>query len=137
MRVVAVVLLLVLAGCGRAAGDGTNPAAGSTKTAAAEGAGSDPALPSGRPAPEALSRFRCAKNAKDVWGASGYLANDGKTKATFQVTVLVGEPGGGSGEARTEQVADVPSNGSVKFDIAKIPAPEKDGTCRVQVLATS
>lgn len=136
MRVVAVVFLLVLAGCGRAADDGANPAAGSTKTAAAD-AGADPALPSGRPAPEALSRFRCAKVSKDVWSASGYLANDGKTKATFQVAVLVGEPGGGSEEARTEQVADVAPNGSVKFDIAKIPAPGKDGTCRVQVLATS
>ncbi|MEO6604787.1 MAG: hypothetical protein ABIN55_04165 [Aeromicrobium sp.] len=133
MRTLAVALLLVLAGCGGGGGETpTEPTATATKTTAAP----KPtiAAPSGKPAPEALSRFRCDKNAKGEWRAFGTVRNEGKSKATFQVTVFVGEAAGSDEQARTKQLPNVQAGGSVKFAIGKVPAPEAAGTCRVQVL---
>jgi hypothetical protein len=69
-----------------------------------------------------------------VWNASGYLANSGKNKATFQVTVYVGEATGGEEQARTQQVPNVAAGSSIKFVIRKVPAAKTGGPCHVQVL---
>ncbi len=92
------------------------------------------AAPSGTPAPEALSQFLCAKDAKGAWNASGTIANPAKNKATFQVTVHVGEAAGTDEQAMTKQLPNIAAGGSVKFALAKIPAPKAGGTCHVQVL---
>ncbi len=134
---VALGLALLLAGCG----GGSNPAAPATKPPAkatpAETATAKPAVavPTGKPAPEALSSFRCAPDAKGRWNAAGYLTNSGKAKVTYQVTIYVGEASGGAEDARTAQVLNVAPGGSVKFSIRKVPAPKAGGPCHVQVLA--
>jgi len=133
MRVVAVVVLLVLTGCG---GSGDEPTRPKTKATPSATAKPTTATPTGRPAPEALGRFRCVRNAKKVWNASGYLTNPGKNKQTYQVTVYVGEATGGEEKALTKQVPSIAPGGSVKFVIAKIPAPKTGGQCYVQVIAT-
>ena len=92
------------------------------------------AAPSGTPAPEALSLFRCAKDTKGRWRASGTIANDGKTKATYQVTVYIGEATGSDEKAKTKQLPNIQAGGSAKFAIAKVPAPKDGGPCHVQVL---
>lgn len=131
MRVIAVAILILLAGCGGA--DEKTEAPDATKTRAT--AKPTTATPSGKPTPAALSRFRCAKDAKGRWNASGYLANASKAKVTFQVTVYVGEAAGGTEKARTKQVPSVAPGGSVKFAIGRVPAPKEGGPCYVQVLA--
>jgi hypothetical protein len=132
---VALALMLALAGCG--GGSEPAPKATATKTTPTKKVTVKPtvAAPTGTPAPEALSSFRCAADKNGRWNASGYLSNSGKTKVTYQVTVYVGEAAGGSENARTEQVASVAAGGSVKFSILKIPAPKAGGPCHVQVLA--
>lgn len=139
MRTLAIALLLVLAACGGGSDPGAKPTA--TKTTAKAEPKPTPkpsvAAPTGTPAPEALSRFLCAidsKDSKDRWRASGTIANGGKTKATFQVTVYVGEATGSDEKARTTQLPDIQAGGSAKFEIAKVPAPEDGGSCHVQVL---
>ena len=138
MRTVAVALLLVLAGCGGGSDPAAAPTTTPTKAKATEKAAVPKptvAAPSGTPAPESLSRFLCAedsKDSKDRWRASGTIANSGKSKATFQVTVYVGEATGGAERARTKQLADIQAGGSAKFVITRVPAPEDGGTCHVQ-----
>jgi hypothetical protein len=138
--VVAVALASVLAGCG----GGSDPATSPTKTTKAPSKTTPTkkatvkptvAAPTGTPAPEALSSFRCAADKKGRWNASGYLTNSGKNKATYQVTVYVGDAAGGSEDARTMQVANVSPGGSTKFAILDVPAPKAGGPCHVQVLA--
>lgn len=134
MRTLAVALLLVLAGCG----GGSDPAPTATKTTPTVTQPTQKATiapPQGTPAPEALSRFRCLKNAKDRWNASGYLANKSKAKVTYQVTVYIGEASGGEERAKTRQVPQVAAGGSVKFTLKNVPAPKDGGPCHVQVLA--
>lgn len=136
MRVAAVALLLVLAACG---GGSDEPAAKPTATTAPTTAATTKPTtvsPKGTPAPEALMRFRCDKNSKGTWKASGFLVNGGKAAVTFQVTVFIGEATGGEQPAKTKQVPNVGAGGSVGFAINKVPAPEAGGTCHVQVLAT-
>jgi flagellar basal body L-ring protein FlgH len=137
MRTLAVALLLVLAGCGGGAAD--QPSKPSKTSVAPTKATATPkptvAPPKGTPAPEALSKFRCGKNSKDVWSASGYLANESKNKVTFQVTVYVGEAAGAAEKAKTHQVANVAAKASTKFSIDDLPAPDDGGPCHVQVLA--
>ncbi len=132
MRTLAVALLLVLAGCG----GGSDPAAKPTATATKTTAAPKPTIlaPTGKPAPEALSKFLCEKNSKGLWVASGLISNPGKSKATYQVTVYVGEAAGSDEQAKTRQLANVQAGGSVKFAIGAVPAPKDGGTCRVQVL---
>lgn len=135
MRTLAVALILVLAGCG-ASSDG--PPAKTVKTSTSPTkATTRPTVapPKGTPAPEALSKFRCAKTSKGAWNSSGYLANRGKAKVTFQVTVYVGEAAGGAEKAKTRQVPNVAAGGSTRFVINKLPAPDDGGSCHVQVLA--
>jgi hypothetical protein len=136
MRTLAVVLLLVLAGCG---GGSTSepPAPAKTSAKPAVTTTAPKVAPTGKPAPEALSRFRCKANAKGIWNASGYLSNTAKTKVTYQVTVYVGEATGGDEKARTTQVPTVAGGGSVRFVVKKVPAPKTGGSCHVQVLATA
>ena len=137
MRTLAVALLLVLAGCG-AGSDDAPPATAKTSaspTKATTAAKPTVAPPKGTPAPEALSRFSCVRDAKGVWNTSGYLANDGKSKVTFQVTVYVGQASGGEEKAKTRQVPDVAAGGSVRFVINDLPAAADTGPCHVQVLA--
>ena len=134
MRTLTVALLLVLAGCG--GGSGSNDPAPAKTTAAAPQSSGKPTVapPKGTPAPEALSRFRCAKTSTG-WNASGYLANTSKAKVTYQVTVYIGEAAGGEEQALTRQVPNVAAGGSVKFGLKNVPAPEDGGPCHVQVLA--
>lgn len=134
MRTAAVLLLLVLAACGRGADDpGVTP---STTPAAASGLAQTTLLPTGDPAPEALSQFRCEPDGAGAYTASGMLANAGKSATTFQVTVYVGPPVDGQQRAKTKQVAKVGAGGSTDFTIFKIPAAAEGGTCHVQVLKT-
>lgn len=134
MRTFAVALLLVLAACG---GSGDEPNKAARTSAAPTTTTTTPTIapPEGTPAPEALSRFRCAKNAKGVWSSSGYLANRTKAKVTYQVTVYIGEATGGAEQAKTRQLPNVAAGGSTRFVISNVPAPEDGGTCHVQVLA--
>ena len=130
---VAVALVLVLSASGGVSDPKTpKPTATATTTKAAP----KPtiAAPTGKPAPEALSQFLCAKDAKGVWNASGAIANNGKTRATFQVTVYVGEAAGSDEQAMTKQLPNIEAGGSVKFAITKVPAPKTGGPCHVQVL---
>ena len=138
--VAAVSLAFVLAGCG----GGSDPAATPTKTKTTPSkttptkkATVKPTVPvpTGKPAPEALSSFQCAIDKRGDWNASGYLTNSGKNKVTYQVTVYIGEASGGSEDARTMQVANVSPGGSTKFALLKVPAPKAGGPCHVQVLA--
>lgn len=132
MRAWAVVMVLLLAGCG----GGSEPAAKPTATATTTKATAKPtiAAPIGTPAPEALSLFRCAKDTKGRWRASGTIANDGKKKATYQVTVYIGEATGSEEKAKTDQLPHIQAGGSAKFAIANVPAPKDGGPCHVQVL---
>ena len=135
MRTLAVALALafVLTGCG----GGSAPATSPTKTTKAPAPTKNPtvAVPTGKPAPEALSSFRCSADKKGRWNATGYLTNSGKNKVTYQVTVYIGEASGGSEDARTMQVANVAPGGSTKFAVLNVPAPKAGGPCHVQVLA--
>ncbi|MDR7085173.1 hypothetical protein J2X11_000012 [Aeromicrobium panaciterrae] len=131
MRTLAVALLLVLAGCG---GGGETPEPKATATATKATAKATIAAPTGTPAPEALSLFRCAKDTKGRWRASGTIANDGKKQATYQVTVYIGEAAGSDEKAKTKQLANIQAGGSAKFVIVKVPAPKDGGPCHVQVL---
>ncbi len=132
MRTFAVALLLVVAGCG----GGSEPAAKPTATKTTPKVAPKPtiAAPTGTPAPQALSNFVCEKNSKGVWVATGLISNAGKSKATFQVTVYVGEAAGSDEQAKTRQLANIQAKGSAKFAIGDVPAPKTGGTCRVQVL---
>ena len=135
MRTLAVALILVLAGCGGGGSD-DQPSDRVTTTPTPTETTTKPTVapPKGTPAPEALSKFRCAKTAKGVWNSSGFLANKSKAKVTFQVTVYVGEAAGGAEKAKTRQVDNVAAGGSTRFVINNVPATNDDGPCHVQVL---
>src|SRR5215218_7587934 len=135
MRTLAVALILVLAGCGARSED--PPAKSVTTSPSPTKATTAPTVapPKGTPAPEALSKFRCAKSVTGVWNSSGYVANKGKAKVTYQVTVFVGEAAGGAEKAKTRRLASVAAGGSTRFVINNLPAPDAGGTCHVQVLA--
>jgi hypothetical protein len=134
MRTFAVALILVLAGCGGSA-DQSSTSTRTTATPSPSATTTKPTVapPTGTPAPEALSKFRCAKTPKGLWNSSGYLANSSKAKATFQVTVYVGEATGGAEKAKTRRVDNVGPGGSARFVINNLPAAA-DGPCHVQVL---
>ena len=136
MRTLAVALILVLAGCGGGGSD-DQPSDRVTTTPTPTETTTKPTVapPKGTPAPEALSKFRCAKTAKGVWNSSGFLANKSKAKVTFQVTVYVGEAAGGAEKAKTRQVDNVAAGGSTRFVINNVPATNDAGPCHVQVLA--
>jgi hypothetical protein len=133
----AVVCCLVLAGCG--GGDSAKePAA--TKAAApakvkktTKTAPPTVAAPTGIPAPEDLTDFRCVADDKGVWNASGILENESKKRATYQVTVFVGEADGRDAKARTKQVESVLAGGSTRVELSRIPAAAAT-QCYVQVL---
>lgn len=135
MRTFAVALILVLAGCGGGSDD--QPSDSVTTTPVPTKATTKPTVapPKGTPAPEALSKFRCAKTAKGVWNSSGYLANKTKAKVTYQVTVYVGEASGGAEKAKTRRVDNIAAGGSTQFVINNVPATNDEGPCHVQVLA--
>jgi hypothetical protein len=143
--VAALSLAFVLAGCGGGSDPSSTPTKTTTTPTKATPTKVTPtkkvtvkptvAVPTGKPAPEALSSFRCAADKNDRWNAGGYLSNSGKNKVTYQVTVYVGEASGGSEDARTVQVPNVAAGGSTKFEILRVPAPKAGGVCHVQVLA--
>ena len=104
-------------------------AAGPTNPSAKKADGSDAA---GDQAPEALSSFSCEKGDEDDWTAAGYVANDTKAAASYQVTVYVGPADGTTRKGSTQQVSNVKPGGSTRFEIDDIAA---DGDqCHVQVL---
>ncbi len=134
--------LVVLVACGALAGcsSGENPEPQPTPSAPV--AQNEPAqtpsaaAPTGSPAPEALSSFRCEPAKKDAWVAAGFLANKAKKKAaSYQVSVHVGPLDGDPRQVRTLQVAKVAAGGSVRFEITKIPADGDE--CHVQVVQTA
>lgn len=67
--------------------------------------------------------------------AAGFLANDGKKAATYQVSVYVGPLDSTPRRVRTVQVANVAAGGSVRFEITKVPADGDE--CHVQVIKTN
>jgi hypothetical protein len=130
----AVLTLCLVAGCGGADEPEVAATQPSTQSSSAASATPEPAAPSGTPAPEALSAFRCEADTKDRWVAAGFLSNDGDAAATYQVSVYVGPLDGTAREVRTQEVPNVASGGSVRFEITEIPAESKQ--CHVQVLRT-
>lgn len=134
----AVVCCLVLAGCG--GGDPQKESAPIKKatpakaTKTANKVAPTVAAPTGIPAPEDLTDFRCAANGKGVWNASGILENESKRRATYQVTVFVGQADGKDANARTKQVQSVLAGGSTKVELTRIPAADDATQCYVQVL---
>lgn len=139
MRTLALALasILLLAACSGGSDPAGQAKPSATTTTAAKTATVKPTVsaPRGKPAPEALSSFRCGADKKGQWSASGYLSNGGASKVTYWVTVYVGPAAGGQEDARTTQVASVAPGGSVQFSIDKVPAPKDGGPCHVQVLA--
>ena len=134
---VAAVLCLVLAGCG--GGDSPKesaPAKKATTKATPTKATAKPTVPSptGVPAPEDLTDFQCAANKDGEWNASGMLRNESRNRATYQVTVFVGEADGKDAKAMTKRVESVLAGGSSKVEVSKIPADKEAGQCYVQVL---
>lgn len=127
---VALVALSVLAGCSGGSEPAPEPTA--TKPSAKSATTPSAAAPTGEPAPEALSAFRCEPAEDDKWEAAGFLANGGKKSATYQVSVYVGPLDGESRRIRTKQVTNVASGGSVRFVIGLIPADGDE--CHVQVI---
>lgn len=126
--------LLALAGCGGGETADPAPEPSATTPSASATATTPPtaARPSGTPAPEALSRFRC-EQVSTGWAAAGFLTNSGKQKATYQVTVYLGPSDGTLGNAATQRVADVGAGDSVAFRIDDVPVAG-EGQCHVQVL---
>ena len=135
---VALLALCVLAGCS----GGSDPEPAPPTPAASEPQKAKPtptqkpsaAAPTGEPAPEALSSFRCEPAKKGTWTAAGLLANAGKKAVTYQVSVYVGPLDDTSRRVRTVQVANVEAGGSVRFKLTKVPADGKE--CHVQVIKT-
>lgn len=135
---VAAVLCLVLAGCG--GGSTGDPAptdkatAGSTSGQASTTVKPTATSPNGVPAPEDLTDFQCEADKKGEWNASGILRNESKDRATYQVTVFVGEANGQDAKAMTTRVESVLAGGSTKVEVSQIPADKDAGQCYVQVL---
>ncbi|MGA8850563.1 MAG: hypothetical protein WB508_02480 [Aeromicrobium sp.] len=131
---VVAVMLCVLAGCSGS----TDPEPASSAPATSKSPKPKPtpkpsaAAPTGEPAPEALSAFRCEPTKKSTWVAAGLLANDSKKAVTYQVSVYVGPLDSTSREVRTVQVANVEAGGSVRFKLTKVPADGEE--CHVQVI---
>jgi hypothetical protein len=128
-------LLVVLAACG---GTDESPSTGATTPSASVPAGSPTiAPPTGVPVPEALSRFRCDPDGAGTYRATGVVKNGSKAKATFHVTVFVGEAAAtptATSKAKTKELPSVAAGGSVDFTLDTIPAAAEGGTCHVQVL---
>jgi hypothetical protein len=136
MRSAAVVgataLLVVLGAC---SGGSSEPAPKATATAPAAGAPTNPP-PTGVPAPEALSDFRCEPDGAGAYTATGAVTNDTKATVTFQVTVNVGLPATTPQAAVTKQVPKVRAGDSATFEIVQVPVAAEGGTCHVQVVTT-
>jgi hypothetical protein len=126
------VLLVLLTACG-GGDDEAAPATTDGETAAATKTEPASAAPAGTPVPEALSGFRCERNASGEWNALGVVANPAKSKAVFQVTVYVGVANGGEEQAATTEVT-VAAGGSAEFSLKRLPATDPEGPCHVQVL---
>lgn len=126
-----VAALGLLSGCGS---ETVAPAATPPATPSVPPPTPEAAAPTGDPAPEALSDFRCAAGAdgEDTWTAAGVLTNRGKAAAVYQVSVYVGPLDGESREVRTLQVDRIDPGGSDRFDLDDVPAG--GDTCHVQVL---
>lgn len=138
----AVLMACLLAGCssGSEAAPSPTPSAPTSSSPAPSDATAAPVPtpesvePTGAPAPEALSSFRCEAAKDDLWVAAGFLSNSGKKPVTYQVSVHVGPLDGTARTVRTKRVDQVEAGGSVRFEINEIPA---DGTqCHVQVIRT-
>lgn len=126
-------LVLALSACGLVDDEPkAKPNAVATKVAMD---GSLPNVAEGSSMPEALSDFRCERDDEGTWSASGAVTNRTSKPVSFQVTVHVGTPDGGSQPATTRRISSVQKNGSVGFELDKIKTPTADGRCHVQVLA--
>ena len=125
-------LLLVLGACSGGSSEPDAPT--STPTPAANAPTNPP--PTGVPAPEALSGFRCEPDGAGTYTATGAVTNDTKAAVTFQVTVNVGTPAAVPQAAVTKRVPKVRAGGSATFEIVKVPVAAEGGTCHVQVVTT-
>lgn len=133
---VAVVLCLVLTGCGGGSTEEPVPTKKATTkvTPVKKATAPTVAAPTGVPAPEDLSDFLCEANARGVWNAVGILHNESRKTATYQVTVFVGQANGKDARARTKQIQPILAGGSTKVSLARIPAGKDATQCYVQVL---
>jgi len=122
-------LVVVLGACGGGGNDTAEPTP--TKTAT-----SKISTGTGKPAPQDLASFRCAKDSKGRWNAVAVVKNGTKKAQDYQITVHVGPAGGEESPARTQTVGRVNAGGSVTVRVLKIPAAAPDGPCQVQLLAT-
>jgi len=136
--VVAVGLCLVLSGCGGSPKESAPTkkvtATETTPAKVPKTAKATVGVPTGVPAPEDLNDFQCAADKEGVWKASGVLRNGSKNRATYQVTVFVGEANGEDGEGMTKRVESVLAGGSSRVSVSGIPADEEATQCFVQVL---
>ena len=135
--VAALALVVALGACGGGGDDTAKPTP--TKTTAtkkvAKTAGPTPVSTStGKPAPQDLAGFRCAKDSKGRWNAIAIVSNGTKKAQSYQITVHVGPAGGEASPARTQSVGRVNGGGSVTVRVLKIPAAAPDGPCQVQLL---
>jgi hypothetical protein len=90
----------------------------------------------GKPAPQDLTSFRCARDAKGQWNAVAVVSNSAKKAQSYQITVHVGPAEGEESPARTQSVGRVNAGGSVTVRVLKVPAAAPDGPCQVQLLAS-
>jgi hypothetical protein len=137
--VAALSLVVVLGACGGGGDDTAKPTP--TKTTAAtkvaKSAGPSPQVSTGtgKPAPQDLSSFRCARDAEGRWNATAVVSNSTKKAQDYQITVHVGAPEAEASPARTQTVGRVKAGGSVTVRVLKIPAQSAEGPCQVQLLA--
>jgi len=139
--VVAASVLVATAACAdSSSGDSADAAATAADTTPATGPQSSPGPAAtvlavdGEDAASALSDFACspAVGVSDRWTATGTLANEASTAATYRVTVVVMSSTGIAG-AGSEQAVEVPAEDTAGLDVGRVRGP-LDGTCQVQVL---
>lgn len=145
MRLVtgALALALVLGGCGggadkpddRSAEASTAPAKSSSASSPSAEASAQSGVKAA-PALDDLSGFSCKADEAGTWKAVGVLRNDGKKKASYRVTVYLGQADGKQRDAKEKAIGVVEAGQSVKFAYQSLPDADAESQCFVQVRRT-